>query len=192
MRQAASARRCFQPPESWPGELLLASGQAKAFDGFAHGPAPVRHAVHARDEIEVFGDGQILPEAEPLGHVADLAFDRLALGHHVVAEAGALARRRRASRPHSMRMNVVLPLPLGPRKPKISPVADLERDVVDDHALAEALGHAAHVDGELSRSVARVHGRSTSTGWPGCRRRATAGSKRTSIMKTSLPRLSWL
>ncbi len=48
-----------------------------------------------------------------------------------------------------MRMNVVLPLPLGPRKPQISPRADLQVDVIDGDAVAEPLGHAVHVDGEV-------------------------------------------
>ena len=76
-----------------------------------------------------------------------------------------------------MRMKVVLPLPLGPRKPQISPGPHLQVNVVDDRALAEALGHAAHVDGQVRRSSLRPEIR-TSTGWPGCSFAATAGSKR--------------
>ena len=41
--------------------------------------AAVRHAVHARDEVEVLRDAQVLVEAEPLRHVADVALDRVAL-----------------------------------------------------------------------------------------------------------------
>ena len=34
--------------------------------------APVFHAVHPRDEIEILRDAQVLPKTEPLRHVADL------------------------------------------------------------------------------------------------------------------------
>ena len=40
--------------------------------------------------------------------------------------------------PASMRSVVVLPAPLGPSRAKISPAAQLERDIVDRHAIAEA------------------------------------------------------
>ena len=53
-------------------------------------------------------------------------------------------------------MNVVLPLPFGPRKPKISPRRTVQREVVDDVVLAEVLVHAAHVDGDVVRR-AGVH-----------------------------------
>ena len=44
--------------------------------------------------------------------------------------------------PRSMRIIVVLPAPLGPRKPKALPRGNVEIDVVDRGALAEALGEA--------------------------------------------------
>ena len=91
-----------------------------------------------------------------------------------------------------MRMKVVLPLPLGPRKPKISPRAHLQIDVIDDGAVAEPLGHAAHVDGEFAQASAsrvklHIHRLARDAASP-----PIAGSKTASIMKTSLPRLSWL
>jgi hypothetical protein len=48
-----------------------------------------------------------------------------------------------------MRIVVVLPLPLAPRKPQISPLADLQRQAVDDLARAEALAQIADVDDEF-------------------------------------------
>ena len=45
-----------------------------------------------------------------------------------------------------MRMVVVLPLPLGPRKPQIWPRSTWMLTVIDHGALAEALGQILHVD----------------------------------------------
>ena len=56
-------------------ELVAARRQPQALERSIHGVAPVRHGVHARDEVEVLGDRQVLVEAEALGHVADLALD---------------------------------------------------------------------------------------------------------------------
>src|SRR5262249_58177079 len=57
--------------------------------------------------------------------------------------------------------------------------------------VAEALGQAGEVEGDLAG-----HGddppNSTSTGWPGLSCTDVASSKRSSTMKTSFPRLSWL
>ena len=47
-----------------------------------------------------------------------------------------------ARRPQSMRMVVDLPAPLGPRKPKISPLATVQVDAVHGHEVAEALGQS--------------------------------------------------
>ena len=52
-----------------------------------------------------------------------------------------------------MRMVVVLPLPLGPRKPQIWPRATWMRDMVDHRARAEALDQAAHVDDRAHRQA---------------------------------------
>ena len=88
--QAASARRCFQPPES-AGELPeRRTGRGRTTLG-----RPRRggrgHLVHARREVEVLADRQVVPEREALRHVADPAFDRRGVAPDVVAEAGAAA-----------------------------------------------------------------------------------------------------
>ena len=74
-----------------PGQLLLPAGQAELLEAFLHGFAPVFQTIHARDEIEVFSDAQILPKAEALRHVANLPLDQFALRDDVVTEAGAAA-----------------------------------------------------------------------------------------------------
>ena len=50
------------------------------------------------------------------------------------------------SSPHSIRMVVDLPAPLLPRKPKISPRATVERQIVDREELAEPPGQATDLD----------------------------------------------
>ena len=74
--QAASARRCFQPPESSPASWLAARRSGPG------GPAPRRparrrsvEAVDAGHELQVLGDGQVLVERELLGHVAGAPLD---------------------------------------------------------------------------------------------------------------------
>ena len=89
---AASARRCFQPPERRAGELALAVGEAQPLERLGHPLAAPVHGVEAADEVEVLADREVLVEAEALGHVADLALDRPRLLDDVVAEAGAAAR----------------------------------------------------------------------------------------------------
>ena len=126
----------------------------------------VRHLVDARDEVEVLEHRQVLVEAEALRHVADLAADFVRLGDDVVAEAGPEPPSG-LSRPHSMRMVVVLPLPLAPRKPQISPSATCRLEAFDHLEIAETLAQSADVDGVFA------HGASTDgftvTGWPGLR-----------------------
>ena len=51
----------------------------------------------------------------------------------------------------SILMVVVLPAPLGPRKAKISPCCDVERDVVDGGEVAELLDQVLDLDHERPR-----------------------------------------
>ena len=89
-----------------------------------------------------------------------------------------------------MRMKVVLPLPFGPRNPKISPVRTCS---AMSFTTVVAPKRFVIPRTSIARSSAIIYGaNSTSTGWPGCSFTAVAGSNRSSIMKTSLPRLSWL
>ncbi len=57
-------------------QLLFTAREAELFDAVLDGLAPVLHAVHAGDEIEILGDAEVLVKAEALGHVAHLLFDR--------------------------------------------------------------------------------------------------------------------
>ena len=73
-----------------------------------------------------------------------------------------------------MRIVVVLPLPLPPRKPQISPSGTCSVSPSITVTRAEALAQVVHVDGE------RGH-RRTSTGWPGLSCTAWSGGGCASI-----------
>ena len=133
--------------------------------------------VEPAHEIEVLADGQVFVEAEALGHVADLAPDRVALADDVEPEAGARAAIR-AEQPAEHADGRGLAAAVGPEKAPDLPRRHLHRQALDHGALAEALGEPVDVDGER-----RAHGSRTSTGWPG-RSTVPAGS-RASAMTTS-------
>ena len=67
---------------------------------------------------------------------------------------------------------MVLPEPLGPRKPQTWPCGHGDVHVIDGRLSAEALGEAFHVDGE---GLGHQSGR-TSTGWPGWSCQAAGGA----------------
>ena len=67
-------------------ELLPPLRQPQFFDAFPHRLSAILHAIHARDEIEILFNAQILPETEPLRHVTDFALDRFAFGNHIVTK----------------------------------------------------------------------------------------------------------
>ena len=80
MMQAASASRCFQPPESVPASWFWRFVRPEAVERRVDIVClQVRQGVEARDEIEVLADRQVLVEGEALRHVADLALDRVGL-----------------------------------------------------------------------------------------------------------------
>ncbi len=83
-------------------------------------PAP--QAIGSGPETDVLIDCQIVVERKLLRHVADASLDLGGLGGDVETGHGAAAGVG-LSRPHSIRMTVVLPAPFEPRKPKISPGA---------------------------------------------------------------------
>ena len=57
-----------------------------------------------------------------------------------------------------IRIKVVLPAPFGPSRPITFPGGHVEVDVVEHHAIAETLGHAAHDErvGHFSTLSSRV------------------------------------
>ena len=79
MRQAASASRCFHPPESCPASWSPRPFKPKTFKHAAHGVRRVRHFVDVGDKAQILGERKIFIEAEALRHVADAALDGVAL-----------------------------------------------------------------------------------------------------------------
>jgi hypothetical protein len=79
MMQAASASRCFQPPDSVPASWLRrevrprsSSVSATLFDRF--------QVIEPGDKFEVLANRQVFVEGKFLRHVADLALDLQRLG----------------------------------------------------------------------------------------------------------------
>ena len=164
-RAAGASRRRDRAPASSRGRVRPAISSTNAAP---RGEPLPRQAVDAAEEADVLIDGQQLVEREPLRHVADAPL-----------HAFGIARRRRCRRParvpdvgrsspHSMRMVVDLPAPLLPRKPKISPRATVERQVVDGDERAEPPGQVPDLDGVRRRRQARRPAAS----WLSGRRRA--------------------
>ena len=152
------ARRQGQPllpaAGEMAGELVAPVRQAEPFEALAHGPSAVLHGVHPRDEVEVLRDAQVLPEAEPLRHVADVAFDRLALADDVVAQARAAAvvgPQQAAEHADERRLAAAV----GAEEAADLARADLEVDVVDGREVAEPLGHPVHIDGKIVSHTSR-------------------------------------
>src|SRR5262249_6074122 len=136
---------------------LLSFGEAEPLDAFAHALLAVLYRVHARHEIEVLADAQVLPEAEALRHVADLALDPFAVADHVEAKArpaAVVGAQQPAQHPDESGLAAAV------RAEEAADLAapHLQVDVIDDDAAAEALRHPLHVDREL----AVFHGRSRS------------------------------
>ena len=165
-----------------PRELALAVGETQPLERFGH-PLPTSvHGVEPGDEAEILLDAEILVEAEALGHVADLALDRPRLPDDVVAETGAAAAVGR-QQPAQHADGRGLAAAVGAEEAADLAALDLDGEVVDHGARAEALDQAAGIDD-------RAHRGRTSTGWPGLSVMPAAGQA--STMKTSLPRLPTL
>ena len=146
MQDAGGEREPLLPAAGQlPGQLVAAVLEAHALHDRADRLASIANLVDAGDEVEVLEDRQVLIEAEALRHVADLAADLDAVADDVVAEAWPVPASG-LSRPQSMRIVVVLPLPFAPRKPQISPSADLQVQAFDDLQVAETLAQSVDVD----------------------------------------------
>ena len=167
-------------------ELVLARGEAEALESLAQPALAVVDLVHARDEVQILLDGQVVVETELLRHVAHLALDELGVLRDVVAEHDAAPLVGR-EQPADHADGGGLAAAVGAKEAVDGALRNLHREMVDDGLLAEALGEALDING-----VFGAHCSVTSTGCPGCSLMASADDGRASTMKTSFARLSLL
>ena len=146
-------------------ELLPAVGEPRAREHRVDPRAPGSqgHAVDARIEGEVLEDGEVLVEAEALGHVADALLDALGLPHDVAARDGPAAAggiEDAAEHPDEGGLAGAVRA----EDAEDLPAADVERDVAHGDELAEAARQVRRVDdGRLRGGGARRLGVHLST-----------------------------
>ena len=188
MQGAAGQRQpLFPATGQGAGELILAVRQAQVIKGARDPFAAILQAVDAGDEVQVLLDGQVLIEREPLGHVAGLALDRLALAAEIQAQHRSLARvRGQEAAEHAQGGG--LARAVGAEEAGDPALFHLDRDILDDMFVAEALVEPPDIDGQAHVPLRAVPGRGcTSTGRPTVRLAAFAGAA--STRNTSLSRL---
>src|SRR4030095_15431737 len=116
MNQAGRQGQALLPTtRELPRELLPPLRKTETLEAALYGLTPVPHREHARHEVEVLRDAQVLIKAEPLGHVADLGLDRFALADDVIPKAGAAALIR-AQEPAEHANECRLPAAIGSQK----------------------------------------------------------------------------
>ncbi len=128
--------------------------------------APVRHVVHARDEVEIFKNRQVLVEAEFLRHVAGLAADQRGFADDVMSKASAapaIGDEKSAQHPDGGGFAAAV----GAEKTADLAPAQLQGEPVDDFAGSEALPQVTDVDGEVRHGEPPFATGRTATGWPG-------------------------
>src|SRR5262245_24664143 len=162
MNQAGSERKTLFPATGkLAGELLLAFRESQLLHAFAHSLLPVLHLIHARNEIEILFDAQVFPKTESLRHVADVAFDRFALGDYIVAKNPAAAVvSPKQSAEHAQKRGLAAAV----RAEESVNFAGAYRqiDMIHRGEFTEPLGHPAHLDDVFS--VFHVDLNSMSTG----------------------------
>ena len=167
-------------------ELVLPRGKPQPLQRAVDPFLQAVEAIDATDELEVLADGEILVEAEALGHVAGLALDGLALAHQVVAEAGATAAiGRQQAADHAQRRG--LARAVGAEEAADAALLDAKAQPVDDGARAVAFHQVVDVDREADGRRLRERRHADRQ----ARRQRDAGgtlSGRASIRKTSLLR----
>ncbi len=182
VQQAGRQRQALLPAAGQRSRQLFGAAlQAQVFQCAFHGVLAVGHAIHARHEIQVLSYGQVVPVGELLRHVAHVPLDLFAVAQDVVAQAGAAAGVRCQQAAHQADRRG-LAAAVGAQEAEDLAFAHLQRHVVDDVLVAEALVQAVHIDdvvtGGCLHGGGRVHCSVASTGCPGCSRVAASGAGR--------------
>src|SRR5262249_38222680 len=207
VRQRAGAERQALLPAAGElaCELLLAALEPEPLDHLARRPQRIGNAIETRHELQIFADGEVLIEAEALGHVADVALDLIGVTADVVAEAGrAPPLRRGQAAPQSAGRG--LGPAVGAGKAVDLAALHRHREITHDGAAAEGFRQSFDLDRDLrrgrcdaghgccrySRLLTSVAGPAnvTLTGWP--TRRCSGVVVRASIRNTSFERSSRL
>ena len=132
------------------GQLVLAAHEVRHLEhvGALPGELLGGQVVDAGVEAQVLVDGQVLEQRELLAHVADAALGPLGVGDDVLAEDADAARLRgdRAGE-HADRRG--LAAAVGAEEAEDLAASHVEVDAVDGGEVAEALGQAAHGDGDV-------------------------------------------
>ena len=188
--QAPSASRCFQPPEKLARELALAARKAEPIDHGARRRARIGKAVETRDEFQVLRDGEVLIQAEMLGHVADVALDLVGFAANVVAETGA-ASLVGSEQPAEHADGCGLARAVGAEEAVDLPASHLHGEIAHNLAPVEGFGQPFDLDRNLRCRRHCRSPRTTLTGWP-TRSRSGRSAVRASMRKTSFERSSRL
>src|SRR4029453_11724704 len=146
MNETGTKRKTLFPSTGkLAGELLLAFRESELLHAFTHGLLPVLHIIHARNEIEILFDAQVFPKTESLRHVANFAFDRFALGDHIVAKNPAAAVvSPKQSAEHAQERG--LAAAVRPEESVNFAGAYRQIDMIHRGEFTEPLGHPAHLD----------------------------------------------
>ena len=143
---------CRFPRESSPsGRRRSASKRVgeRAGEGAVVDPAEVGEEIQQLLAGDLLVEGELAGQEARAGPRGDaVAPRRRSRGSRAVPEVGR-------SRPSSVRIVVVLPAPLGPRKPNTSPGATLKRDVLDAARALVALGQCVGGDGRRHHLMVR-------------------------------------
>ena len=155
LRQDAGAERqpLLPAARQRAGQLLLAAVQSEPLDGAARLADGIGQPVHARHELQVLLDREVLIQTEALRHVTDVALDLLVVGADVEAQrpaASAVGREQPAQ--HAQRGG--LARAVGTEEAVDLAALDLHRQIAHDHPAVEGLGQALDVDHHLA--VVRV------------------------------------
>src|SRR5947208_8145659 len=179
VQQTRSEREPLLPASrQGSGELVRTILETELFELALDALVAVLHAVHAGDEAKILADGEVDPERESLGHVADVPLDLFRLAQHVVAEASALpavGREQPADHPDRGRLATAV----GSQKTEDLAAPHGEREILHGVVLAEVLVDAAHVDDDVvGMGIAHfcAGGIVTSTGCPGLSFAATSAA----------------
>ena len=125
-------RRCLMPFEKAPTFFVASSSRPDGLEELVdfRPRDPVGQAVEPCHKAQVLSCVHLVVKSDVLRQIAYLFLYPQRVSGRI--EAADRARPEVGSvRPRSMRMVVVLPAPLGPRNPKISPSVDPEGDAVD-------------------------------------------------------------